>query len=202
MTDKLRERYEGQFLDALDLPEGTLVPVEVEAIALPYSEKDARGKVIDLAILSFKGKTKRFILGKTSYKIMKAMFGGDHRQWIGKTIHIQRRYLDAARGFGVNNTLAIRVIPPAGTPILRSAANYMGQPHPYAEKGQPARKPPTKHDAELTQWLTAVSALASLAECEEFGPTLETCPATIRAQVDEAFAKQQEKLRGGSDASA
>lgn len=133
MTDTLRDRYEGKFLDALDLPEGKLIAVTIEAVVLPGAERDARGKTIDLAILKFQGKEKRLILGKTSYKILKSMFGGDHREWIGKTVNIQRRYLDAAHGFGVQNTLAIRVIPPVGTPVLRSAIAFMGSATPYGQ---------------------------------------------------------------------
>lgn len=127
------ERYEGNYLDALDLPQGMQVPVVIEAIAMPKSERDSRGKVIDAAIFSFKGKQKRLIVGKTSYKVMKAMFGADHRKWVGQTIHIQRRYLEASKGFGVQNCLCIRVVPPTGTPLLKSTVAFMGSATPYGD---------------------------------------------------------------------
>jgi len=143
MTDRMAERYEGHFLDALDLPEGTLVPVTIEGMVEPLAERDASGKVIKSAILSFAGKEKRLILNKTNYKNLKAMFGKSPQDWIGKPIHIQRRYLDAAHAFGIDNTMAIRIIPPKGTPILKSAANYMGQALPYGAtaKPKPAEEP-------------------------------------------------------------
>jgi hypothetical protein len=145
MNDKMAERYEGAFLDALDLPECVEVSVTIESIVEPFAEKDAAGKPIKSAILAFKGKHKRLVLNKTNFKNLKAMFGRSPDDWIGKAIKIQRRYLDAAHGFGVNNTLAIRIIPPVGTPILKSAANFMGSSTPCGsrptKKQQPERQP-------------------------------------------------------------
>jgi hypothetical protein len=149
MTSKIEDRYEGAFLDALDLPEGTLVPVVIESVADPYSEKDTRGKVIDHAVLTFKGKQKRLILNKTNFKNLKAMFGKSPSAWIGKTINIQRRYLRAAQGFGTENCLAIRIVPPVGTPILKSAANFMGSPHPYGDTPKPQRQREPGEDEEV-----------------------------------------------------
>lgn len=211
MTDRIRERYEGQFLDALDLPEGKLVPVEIEAVAEPYTEKDARGKPIDLAILKFKGKTKRLILGKTSYKNIKCMFGSGYRNWIGKTVTIQRRYLTADRAFGVQNTMCIRIMPPVGTPILTSAARYMGSPTPYDADGKPlpassAKPPPPERDhqgksapplkhPDLDAWLQAVAKLASVAECSEFHKdVLPDCPAEIAKQVEQRLIEHMKTL--------
>jgi hypothetical protein len=146
---KIEETYEGHFLDALDLPEGVLVPVEIEAIVEPFAEKDAAGKPIKQAIVAFKGKKKRLILNKTNWRNLKAMFGRDHLQWIGQTITIQRRYLEASKAFGVQNTMAIRVVPPVGTPILRSAAAYMGQPKPYGQtRPKKQEAPPEPPPAE------------------------------------------------------
>ena len=143
MSSKMEDRYEGAFLDALDLPEGIEAPVTVESIAEPFMEKDSAGKVIKSAILAFKDKKKRLVLNKTNFRNLKAMFGKNPGDWIGKQIKIQRRYLDAAHGFGVNNTLCIRIIPPTGTPILSSAARFMGSPEPYGQNEQTKKLPPT-----------------------------------------------------------
>lgn len=128
---KMSDRYEGDFLDALDLPEGVLAPVTIESLAEPGTEKDAAGKLIKQAILAFKDKHKRLILNVTNYKNLKAMFKRDTVNWMGKEIMIQRRYLEAKRAFGVHNTMCIRIIPPVGTPILTSAAKFMGSVTPY-----------------------------------------------------------------------
>lgn len=133
-TNTFEAQYEGNFLDALDLPPGEDVRVTIESIAEPGTEKDAAKKVIKQGILSFKDKHKRLILNKTNYRNLKAMFGRNTADWIGKQIVIQRRYLEAARAFGIHNTLCIRIVPPVGTPILRSAAMFMGSPTPYQEE--------------------------------------------------------------------
>lgn len=149
MTNPFEERYEGNFLDALDLPEGELVPVVVESIVEPFAEKDSAGKPIKSAIMAFAGKRKRLIVNVTNWKNMKAQFDKEPKDWIGKTIHIQRRYLDAARGFGINNTLCIRIVPPIGTPILKSAANFMGSPTPYGVTSKSASKKQTPPPAPI-----------------------------------------------------
>lgn len=187
MTNRMEERYEGAFLDALDLPEGKLVPVTIEHIAEPFAEKDSAGKAIKSAILSFKGKTKRLVLNKTNFKNLKAMFGRNPADWIGKTISIQRRYLDAAHGFGQNNTLAIRIIPPPGTPILKSAANFMGSATPYTDgrKRQP-EPPPDEAPAGVREWATAIKVLQSPGAIAEFrASVLPTCPAELMAMVED-----------------
>jgi hypothetical protein len=222
MTSKMRERYEGAFLDALDLPEGVEVPVEIASIVEPGVEMDSAKKLIKSAIVAFKGKHKRLILNKTNYKNLKAMFGEDSRKWIGQPIVIQRRYLDAQRGFGVNNTLAIRIIPPVGTSILRSAANYMGSVTPYGPDGkpmprrhqkaevkpvdtpqeapEPAEKPVSSDDPELAQWIVGVNTLQSPESCQEFREqVLPECPERLRTEIGEALKQHERTLTHGGD---
>lgn len=209
MSNPFEAQYEGAFLDALDLPEGILVPVVIESIAEPGSEKDAGGKVIKQAIMGFKGKVKRLIMNKTAWKNCKAMFGRDHREWIGKTIHIQRRYLDAKHAFGVENTMCIRIVPPVGTPILRSAAQFMGQPHPYGNvpkqppKKQAPKPPPEQKRPEpveetgvdIASWATFIGPLKTLEHIQEFRDTmLETCPAELRQQVEALLVEKSNEI--------
>lgn len=126
------ERYEGHFLEAIDLPEGKLVPVTIEDVALPDTEKDSSGKTIRKAIIGFKGKGKRLILSKTNYRILKHVFGKDTSGWLAKETSLQRRYLDAKHGFGRENEMGIRFIPPVGMPIPKSIFEQMGSATPYA----------------------------------------------------------------------
>ena len=195
MTDKMAERYEGTFLDALDLPEGAEVQVTIEAIVEPGAEKDSAGKLIKSAIISFVGKRKRLILNKTNWKNLKAMFGPKSIDWVGQQIKLQRRYLDAAHGFGINNTLAIRIIPPKGTPILKSAANFMGSPAPYGDVPKlppkvaltPAPEP-TAPKFSLADWLNGIRILTSPTACEEYrAKILPDCPEAIRGEVEQAL---------------
>jgi len=130
----MEERYEGHFLEAIDLPEGASCPVTIEAVADPDTETDASGKLIHKALVRFKDKAKRLVLNRTNYRMLKVLLGKNPADWLGKTVHLQRRYLDAAHAFGQKNELCIRVIPPAGTPIPKSVRDFMGSASPQGEK--------------------------------------------------------------------
>lgn len=134
---KWDERYEGDFLDAITLPEGALVPVTIAEVIDPYTERDRRKKLIDAGILRFEGKDKRLILNTTNKDVLRAMFGG-RANWVGKTIHLQRRYLKLNTGFaehiglpaGETECICVRIIPPKGTHLLVKTARQMGSATP------------------------------------------------------------------------
>lgn len=190
---KMEERYEGNYLDALDLPEEKLVPVVIESVAEPFSEKDSSGKPIKNAIISFKGKSKRLIINTTNFKNLKAMFGRNPNDWLGKTVSIQRRYLDAQHAFGIQNTLCIRIVPPVGTPILRSAANFMGKATPYGDVPKPQQskqnKPKTQDNGlpgDVQGWVEGFTCFHTRELCEEWRRDwLPKCPDGIRAAVEQ-----------------
>lgn len=129
----VQEKYEGDFLEGENLEEGKLVPAVIEAVADPDTEKDASGKLISKAIVTFKGKKKRLILNKTNYLSLRAMFGGDPKEWIGKEIKLQRRYLSAARAFGNHNQPSVRIIPPTGTPVPKKFLDNLGSKTPLPQ---------------------------------------------------------------------
>jgi hypothetical protein len=83
MSKAMDDKYEGNFLEGSDLPDNKRFPLTIEAVVPPGTEKDASGKVILKAIVAFKGAKKRMILGKTSYGVLKVLFGKDETQWIG-----------------------------------------------------------------------------------------------------------------------
>lgn len=126
-TTKMAEMYEGNFLCGTDVL--TPVTVEIEAVAQPGSEKDATGKPITQAILSFKSARKRFVLNKVNWRIIAAMHGKDESQWPGKKLTLQCRYLKEFMGFP--NVMCVRVIPPNGTAVPMSVVKFMGKPVPY-----------------------------------------------------------------------
>lgn len=136
MTDKFAERYEGNFLEAADIPEGAEAKVEIAAVVPPDSEKDKAGKVIKKAIVQFHGRNKRLVLGKTNYRVLKMLFGAQPEQWVGKEVVLQRRYLDAAHGFGVHNEMCLRILPPIGTPIPKNVRDYLGTREPQPERSK------------------------------------------------------------------
>ena len=129
MSD-FRERYEGDFLAADDLAEGQVFRLTIEATSNPGTEKDKAGRLIENGILQFKGAKKRLILGKTNYLVLKRMYGGEPKDWIGKEACLQRRYLPAKRAWGQHNQRALRIIPPKGTPLPRTVLEFMGSATP------------------------------------------------------------------------
>jgi hypothetical protein len=129
----LEERYEGNFLEADDLPQGILAAVKITALANPNTEKDGRGTLIKNAILTFEGKKKRLILNKTSYSVLKELFGLDAKKWTGQTVHLQRRYLPPERAFrekGEPWVPCVRIVPPKGTPLKSKVRDFLGQVAP------------------------------------------------------------------------
>ena len=124
----LEERYEGNYLDAIDLPEGAAVTVEIEEVFPPGSIEDARRKPIDKAILRFKGKKKQLILNQTNYSVLKSLYGLD---WVGNEVTLQRRYVQA---FGRDNEPAIRIIPPKGHLLPRKIIDRLGTATPCQKR--------------------------------------------------------------------
>jgi len=195
-----REQFEGHFFDALDFPEGALVPMVIESIAEAGSEKDAKGKVIDLPIFSFRGHTKRFIVGKTSWKNCKAIFDTpDESKWIGGTVNLQRRYLKAAQGFGQENCLCIRVVPPVGMPILKSAANFMGSATPYGDVPRPSQPISPEDQAAIDDAKRNIAEAADLDALEYTGTQLADKPQAVKDAVKADYRKRKAELEQGGD---
>lgn len=148
----LDERYEGNFLEGLDLPESAVVTAVIMSVTQPGSDKDASGKLIDKAIIEFDPdkwscrydkkydgaktqprpivKQKRLIVGKNSYLALKAMYGSDDTEWLGEPVTLQRRYLEASKAFGKHNTPCVRIIVPDGTPVSKTYRDYVGSKKP------------------------------------------------------------------------
>ena len=125
----LAERYEGNFLEGLDLVKP--FTLEIKEVIPAGKEKDARGKVIKDAIVTFTKAKKRLILNKTNWKLICAVHGKDESDWPGKKLTLQCRYL--ASFMGHDNVPCIRVIPPKGTPLPMSVHAWMGKPEPYTD---------------------------------------------------------------------
>lgn len=107
LDDRMREAFEGHFIDASDIPPKGFIEVEIAGIAAPGDDKDAKGKVIDKPILAFKGATKRLILNKTNLKLLATRHGKTASLWIGKKVTLTKRYL--AEAFGQRNVPVVRI---------------------------------------------------------------------------------------------
>lgn len=133
IDQKMSGRFEGRFLDALDIMAAKKdVTVTITDIVAPDTERDAKNKLIDKAILSFKGASKRFILTKINEKILKAIHGKAPSKWIGKEITLTVRYLKEA--FNEENLPAIRIVPPPDMPLTFAMRKHYGKSTPWPTK--------------------------------------------------------------------
>ena len=134
-----KRAYGSGFMYAEDLLQGGkfhTVTVEIAEVHEPGTLKSADGKLIDKYVIGFKGKEKRLCLAKTNVAIIHLVTGEQPGEgWIGKRITLQAREVKA---FGAN-TLALRVIPPTGTPLRRTLYERMGKEAVY----QPPEENPT-----------------------------------------------------------
>lgn len=124
MSDKFE--YGSGFLYAEDLlikGQFQTVRVEIEDAIPPGRIKAANGKVVDRWVLKFAGKDKLLALCDTNVRIVHLMTGDPPGPaWHGKAITLQVRVVEA---FG-DNVIAIRVVPPNGTPIRKALLKRLG----------------------------------------------------------------------------
>ena len=102
----LADQYEGNFLEALLLPQDKPVEVEIEKIEPAGSVKSADGRVIDKPVMHFKGKSRALVLAKCNARAIARKYGPNMDSWVGKTIGIFQARVNA---FGQPDTPAIRV---------------------------------------------------------------------------------------------
>lgn len=117
--------YEGNFVQALDIEKPTTLTIS--KVHEPYTKKSSDGRLIERAILEFEGARKMFILNITNQRVIWALHGKDRKKWPGKQITIARRY---GEFFGVKNAMAVRVIPPNGTPLPVGVKKRLGTEQP------------------------------------------------------------------------
>lgn len=130
LDDAMRQQFEGNFLDAIDIPANGIT-VEISEVVAPNAEKDRTGKNIDKGILAFKGAKKRLVLNKTNSKIIALMHGKKASEWVGKTITLTVRYLEKA--FGQRNVPVIRVVPSDDHPMTFGMRKNYGSPTPFVD---------------------------------------------------------------------
>lgn len=135
LDDACVMRFEGDYVEAAELmPFKGGVRVVIESVIPPNTEKDKRKKLIDKPMIVVKGgtKNKKAIVGKTNYRVLTSMFGKPSK-WVGREITLAARYLPASKGFGQANCPCVRVIPPKGQPIPKSAYDFMGSAEPIVD---------------------------------------------------------------------
>lgn len=133
VDDGVRAQFEGDFLDATDIPAGGFT-VTIAAIVPPNTERDATKKVIDKTILAFDGARKRLILNKTNLKIIALMYGKKASDWVGKKVTLTVRYLEKA--FGQTNVPVVRIVPAEDKPMTFGMRKNYGAAQPFHKQTQ------------------------------------------------------------------
>lgn len=132
LDEAMRDAFTGKFMDASDIMGKGNVTVTISDVVAPNKEKDASGKVINRAVLSFDKAKKRFVCGKTNLKIIALMYGTKPSEWIGKKITLGVRYLEKA--FGQYNVPTVRVIAPDDRPLTFGMRKHYGSETPFSRK--------------------------------------------------------------------
>lgn len=136
LDEAMASQYTGNFLDATDIMKRGTVTLTISGVVAPGSEKDATGKSIKPAIVSFEKAKKRLILNKTNQKVIAMAHGAKASEWAGKQITLCVRYLEKA--FGQFNVPVIRVVPPEGMDLTFSMRSKYGSATSFAK---PQREP-------------------------------------------------------------
>jgi len=129
LDESMRSQFEGNFLDASDIMASGDITLTIAGVVGPSAEKDAKGKEIDKAIVSFVGAKKRLILNKTNAKVIAMAHGTKASQWAGKQITLTVRWLEKA--FGQFNVPVIRVVPPADKALTFGMRQKYGAAGPF-----------------------------------------------------------------------
>lgn len=121
------ENYGSQYLYSEDLlfkQQYKTVDVVISEVIPPGTLQTADERLIDRWSLRFEGKEKTLVLCKTNASIIHHIVGDPPGPtWIGNTIRLQARVVDA---FG-DQVVAIRVMPPNGCMIRKSLKKRLGR---------------------------------------------------------------------------
>ena len=132
MSEAFEERYEGEFLEGLDIAEGEILQVTVSAVFDPGTQKDAGGKKIKEAVLAFSAHRKKLVMCKTNVRVLWAIIGKDETSWLGWKIPLKRRYYPYC--FKKQNEMCIRVIPPVGTVLPGKVVRHLGRASKWSDE--------------------------------------------------------------------
>lgn len=125
--DKSKDNFGSRFLYAEDLLIGgefKTVQVVIEKYYPANTLESADRKKIDKPSLGFKDKAKLLVLCKTNSSLIHFVTGEDDpAKWVGKTITLQPRVVDA---FG-EKVVALRVMPTNGVMIRKGLMKRLGE---------------------------------------------------------------------------
>lgn len=132
--------FPGRFLKAADLGNAKAT-AQIESVVIEQLEGD-KG-VEDKVLVSFVGKQKRLVLAKINGISLRAMFGSDVRQWIGKrvTLYATADVMPLRRGEACIRIYGSpdidRPLPVEWKPAKRNKLRWVLQPMGTATAAQP-----------------------------------------------------------------
>jgi len=145
--------FPGRFLKAADLGNAKAT-AQIESVVIEQLEGD-KG-VEDKVLVSFVGKHKRLVLAKINGISLRAMFGSDVRQWIGKrvTLYATADVMPLRRGEACIRVYGSpdidRPLPVEWKPAKRNKLRWVLQPTGTATAAQPD----TATDDDLEPFVT------------------------------------------------
>jgi hypothetical protein len=145
--------FPGRFLKAADLGNAKAT-AQIESVVIEQLEGD-KG-VEDKVLVSFVGKQKRLVLAKINGISLRAMFGSDVRQWIGKrvTLYATADVMPLRRGEACIRVYGSpdieRPLPVEWKPAKRNKLRWVLQPTGTATAAQPD----TATDDDLEPFVT------------------------------------------------
>jgi hypothetical protein len=134
MSEPTEDIYAGRFIVADDLEDGQEITLTISGTAQPGTEKAADGQEIKQGLLKFEKTNRALILGKTSHRILKSLFGpaanwaSYEKKWIGREITLIRRYLPNC--FGEKNVPVLRIKPDPEKPLPMGVRKHLGTEKP------------------------------------------------------------------------
>jgi hypothetical protein len=145
--------FPGRFLKAADLGNAKAT-AQIESVVIEQLEGD-KG-VEDKVLVSFVGKQKRLVLAKINGISLRAMFGSDVREWIGKrvTLYATADVMPLRRGEACIRVYGSpdidRPLPVEWKPAKRNKLRWVLQPTGTATAAQPD----TANDDDLEPFVT------------------------------------------------
>lgn len=158
IDEEMREMFEGNFLHSDDVMSSGPITLVISGVVAQNKEKDAAKRLINRPIVSFKGASKRLIVGKLNTSILGLLYGKKPSKWIGKSVTLVVTYLREA--FGQKNVPTIRLATTDDKPLPFRLRAWYGSPVPYESDTRPRRasEKPASKDATSESQQTQASA--------------------------------------------
>ena len=108
---KMMSAFEGNFIDATDIG-AEPKEVTISGVVPKNEVRDASKKLINKPIIAFEKTSKRMIMNKVNWSILRMLHGKKASAWIGKKIILCVRYIDTTTPPKHKNLPVVRIQSP------------------------------------------------------------------------------------------